>query len=185
MHDIRKRSMVFSTMFIVILLVTLVLFFIHWQKTLKSRHEIMNQNEITLDRENLSGLLQDTLKNLFPVQSLQAEIGKDGAIRLSAFISKEEFKNFMQQYDLPFQPALPFLSDPIPLKLSFRLESSHNSLSIYLLKFEVAEINLTELLNAHFFDEITRVANERLNFSDSNILSFQAIPGGFSIQFRQ
>lgn len=183
MQDMQKRILFLGTFFIVFFLVVPVLFFSSQQKNTKHPKEIETKEKIPLDHATISKLLQDILKECLPLQTLQADISEDGIVTLSASMTKKDAKKLIQQHNLPLKPALLFLHDPIPLELMFRLESTIDNLSIFLLKFEIEKIDLTELINSQLSDALIRIANTHCKIQ-SEILSIQTIPGGFSIQFR-
>jgi len=178
-QNMRKRAVFFGAIFILFFFVTVVLFFTHREKITEPT------KAITLDTTQLSKFLHDTLEDLLPFQTLKADLHEDGTVRLSASVTKEELTRLLEQYNLPIFHIFLFFSDPIPVQLSFRLQPEKECLSIFLLEFRVSEIDLTGVLNTQLSDALGQLINERLKIQNSKITSFQTIPGGFSIQFRQ
>ena len=185
MRNSQKRIVFLGTIFMLLLLVMLVLFFARLGNLKNDFKGIKKTTAITFTSEDLSKLLQDTLKEPLPFQTLIADIGNDGMVHLAVDIKKEDLDTLLREHDLPFYHALPLFSDPIPAELDFRLNFNERQLIFSPLSFKIAGFDLTKFLSMKLVDAINRSINEQISKYNLDLSSIQSLPEGFTIQFKR
>ncbi len=156
MQNSRKKFMFFGIILIVFVLVGLVLLFIRLSNTQKQA----NQFSVTHKKEDYKSLLQEVLESQIPFEKLRVEIDDKNIIRLSAELTKENFKALLEHYDIPLQYATHLLPNRVSAEFEFKLIRDNEEMQVSVLQLSVANIDLTSLLGTKISDKINRAIKE-------------------------
>lgn len=159
MQDMRKRTIILCTFTLILLTVVLVLFCLRKQ-------DVTDFALTDTDRRNTLGLvtiLQKVLKAYVPAETIDLEISEENEFHLSAEFTKENLREISERYDIPIRYLSPFLPDLITGNLDLRFTQSEDQIDVSVLRFEIAEIDLTEFVGAGLSEAISQAVNNGMD----------------------